>query len=85
MRVEEWASLGSGSSAWEIDRRASPGNLQAFDATLFGNEAVMEAPAVMMAIFTSSSGGAVNVGVSYADPTARSFGVCEFTEVGGCA
>jgi DNA mismatch repair protein MSH2 len=79
--VELYANEGG---AWKCVRKASPGNVAAFEAELFGEHDGVNAgkqqapPPVFLAVFPVQRAGATLFGVAYADTTLKQLGVAEF-------
>ncbi|KAB5589999.1 DNA mismatch repair protein msh-2 [Ceratobasidium theobromae] len=85
LRIEIWApETGKGKSAsgnrWELVRRASPGNLQDVEDLLFSNADLESAPIIMAVRLGKREGGSKNLGVAFADASAREIGVSEFLD-----
>lgn len=85
MRIEIWtqpasaASTSKGSVKWELDRAASPGNLEDVEDLLFENQDILESP-MCMALNFKVKDGIKTVGVAYVDSVDRKLGVSEFVE-----
>jgi DNA mismatch repair protein MSH2 len=88
--VELWAADGAEKKAeWRCVRKASPGNVAAFEQELFGDQdgngaggalqQRQQAP-VFMAVFPVQKGGETTFGVAYADTTLKQLGVAEFND-----
>ena len=88
-RVEVYATSGSGSS-WSLERRGSPGNLQAFEEEcLRDSDLTADTSPVIVAVRLSRKGGsasatggagALMVGCAFVDCTVRSVRVSEFED-----
>ncbi|KAJ2121086.1 MSH2 protein [Coemansia sp. RSA 720] len=79
LRLEIMEPLDSKQGSWKVARTASPGNLQEVDELLFANSDMVTVPLVMAVTFVQSV-DQMHVGVAFADPAQRSFGVCEFID-----
>ncbi|GBE87515.1 DNA mismatch repair protein msh-2 [Sparassis crispa] len=91
LKVEIWVpEAGQGKKAvkFQLDKEASPGNLQAVEELLFVNTDILSAPIVMaIKITTSSATGAGSskakmkaIGVAFADTSVREIGVSDFVD-----
>ncbi|KAJ2394366.1 MSH2 protein, partial [Coemansia sp. RSA 2603] len=74
-RIEIHAQEAAG---WTVSKRASPGNLQAVEAMLFGSSDMVSAP--LMAVRVRASAEQMHVGVATVDAAQRVLGVCEFID-----
>ena len=81
LRVEIWAQSTKSSSkgSWEIERAASPGNLEGVEDLLFANTDILETPTCMAILFKIKD-GIKTVGLAYADSVERKIGISEFVE-----
>ncbi|KAJ2139573.1 MSH2 protein [Coemansia sp. RSA 353] len=79
LRLEIMEPLDTKQGSWKVARTASPGNLQEVDELLFANSDMVTVPLVMAVTFTQSV-DQMHVGVAFADPAQRTFGVCEFID-----
>ena len=84
LRIEIWAPNSSSSSSkssasWEIERAASPGNLQDVEDLLFASTNILESP-MCLAITFRMKEGIKHVGIAYADSVEHKIGVSEFVE-----
>ncbi|KAI8379905.1 muts domain V-domain-containing protein [Choanephora cucurbitarum] len=64
---------------WQLQRKASPGNLQSVEDILFSNKQLTSAP-VVIAVKYSISGDQKMVGVAFADTTIHQLGVSQFAD-----
>lgn len=69
----------SGGSDVDLPLQASPGNLQQVEDLLFSNTDNLSSP-IVMAIKISMLNGNRNIGVAFADASARSLGMSEFLD-----
>ncbi|KAG1474698.1 hypothetical protein G6F56_000187 [Rhizopus delemar] len=76
LRVEIWKQE---KSVWKVVRRASPGNLQEVEDSLFTSCQMTNSP-VVIAVKCSISGDNKVVGVAFADTTIKQLGVSEFID-----
>ena len=85
LRIEIWAQPASAASTskggvkWELERAASPGNLEDVEDLLFQNQDILETP-MCMALNFRMKDGIKHVGVAYVDSVDRKLGVSEFVE-----
>ncbi|KIX07184.1 DNA mismatch repair protein msh-2 [Rhinocladiella mackenziei CBS 650.93] len=79
-RVEIWEASGKGQ--WKLVRQASPGNLQAVEEELgTGLDSQGDSAPIILAVKVSAKASeARNVGVCFADASARELGVSEFPD-----
>ncbi|KAG8529307.1 MutS-like protein [Bacidia gigantensis] len=75
-RIEIWAATGR--MQWKIVKSASPGNLQDVEDEL--GEQYNAAPIILAVKVTAKASEARNVGVCFADASARELGVSEFLD-----
>ncbi|KAF7972811.1 hypothetical protein HWV62_17002 [Athelia sp. TMB] len=89
LRVEIWKPApGQGKKCvkFELDKEASPGNLQAVEELLFVNSDLLSAPIVMAIKLATSAVGAGDktktkaIGVAFADTSSRELGVADFVD-----
>ncbi|CDH49315.1 dna mismatch repair protein [Lichtheimia corymbifera JMRC:FSU:9682] len=76
-RIEVWIPKRGGQ--WELNRKASPGNLQDVEDFLFVDTNMTVSP-VVMAAWIAASGDSKTVGVSFADASSKEIGVCQFID-----
>ncbi|KZP28118.1 DNA mismatch repair protein [Athelia psychrophila] len=89
LRVEIWTPApgqGKKCAKFELDKEASPGNLQAVEDLLFVNSDLLSAPIVMAiklatsAIGTGDKAKTKAVGIAFADTSSRELGVADFVD-----
>mmetsp|Transcript_48662 Transcript_48662/g.95398 ORF Transcript_48662/g.95398 Transcript_48662/m.95398 type:complete len:948 (-) Transcript_48662:170-3013(-) len=78
-KVELWTRNETDNS-WQVTKKASPGNIQEFEDTLFAGEDMTESCAVMAIKLSNTSTNERLVGVAFADATLRTLDVCEFVD-----
>ncbi|KAF8962360.1 DNA mismatch repair protein [Flammula alnicola] len=90
LRIEIWvpeAGQGKKCAKFQLDKEASPGNLQAVEDLLFVNSDFVSAPIVMAIKLATAPADALSsqarlrsVGVAFADTTSREIGVSDFVD-----
>lgn len=68
----------SGRNQWQVTKQASPGNLQDIEDDLGGH--VESAPIILAVKVSAKANEARNVGICFADASARELGVSEFVD-----
>lgn len=76
LRIEIWSQ---DKKAWRLERRASPGNLQAVEDLLFSDDNLYSAP-VAMAVTFKIKANVKTVGAAFVDTSSREIGVAEFED-----
>ncbi|KAF9432494.1 MutS-like protein, partial [Entomortierella beljakovae] len=79
MRVEIWAAEPRKQNAWNVVKRASPGNMQDMEDLLFAHTDMTASP-IVMAVKVQTGGDQRTVGVCFADATLRELGISEFID-----
>ncbi|XP_078619474.1 DNA mismatch repair protein Msh2-like [Branchiostoma floridae x Branchiostoma japonicum] len=79
-RLEVYKNKGTAkNNDWELDIKASPGNLTQVEDFIFGSSGAVTSSGVL-AVKLSGEGNNKVVGAGYADATMRKLGVCEFVD-----
>lgn len=79
LKVEIWSGGTSKKHSWQIEKAASPGNLQQLEDLLFA-DADLDTSPIVVALRTRMQDGVKTVGAAFADASNRQLGVAEFAE-----
>ncbi|PWN32325.1 putative DNA mismatch repair protein MSH2 [Meira miltonrushii] len=79
LKVEIWSGGTSKKHSWQIEKFASPGNLQQLEDLLFA-DADLDTSPIVVALRTRVQDGVKTVGAAFADASNRQLGVAEYAE-----
>lgn len=79
LKIEIWGGGTSKKNSWQLERQATPGNLQQVEDLLFTGADLDTSP-IVVALRTRVKEGSKIVGAAFADASNRVLGVAEFAE-----
>ncbi|MCO5565387.1 hypothetical protein L7F22_019060 [Adiantum nelumboides] len=79
LKVEIWSGGTSKKHSWQVEKFASPGNLQQLEDLIFA-DADLDTSPIVVALRTRVQDGVKTVGAAFADASNRQLGVAEFAE-----
>jgi len=79
LKIEIWSGGTSKKHSWQLEKQATPGNLQEVEDLLYSGADLDTSP-IVLAIKVQVIEGVKTIGAAFADATHRTLGVAEFAE-----